>query len=88
MELAPFKVAIHRSGESFFMARGAWRSEWRPINRLPETIAFYAALRDRNSTPADPKHRTPAQPGPYAEIYAPCVTALEQAQAKIRKDNK
>lgn len=80
-----FKAALRRDGTAFQMAQGPWRSGWLSIDKLPDWIRFYAYLRDRKSTPADPKTKTPAKPGPYHAIYAPCVEALEALARKLKE---
>lgn len=85
MTLPPFKAALRRDGAAFQMARGPWRSGWLPIERLANWTRFYADLRDRKGVPADPKTKTPAKPGPYHDVYAPCVDALEALARKVKE---
>lgn len=82
-DLRPFKAALNRDGSSFMMARGAWRSGWRPVEALPGAIDLYRGLRDRGATPANPNTRALGFTGPYHDCYAPCVEALEALQRKI-----
>lgn len=77
IELAEFAAVLSRDKSQFLMQRGRWRSGWTPIGQLPDWIRIYRGLRDRRDHP-------PHQ-GPYHEIYAPAVAALEAIQAKLKE---
>lgn len=74
----PFRAILHRDGTQFLMARGTWRSGWIPVESLPSWIKLYRGLRDRDGPKA-------GGPGPYAQHHAPCVTALEDLQNKLKE---
>lgn len=82
MAQASFKAILTRDGKRIVMARGAWRQTV-GVDDLPGQLRLYRGLRDRNA-PVD-KRGKPAGHGPYHQIYAPNVEALEAVERKLKE---
>ncbi len=66
------RAALNLDKTCFMIAGEIWRSEWMPIAKLPEQIAFYQGLHDRNK-------------GKFSRNYEPILGKLKDLQRQIKE---
>lgn len=66
------RAAVNREKTHFMIAGEIWRSEWMPIAKLPEQIAFYQGLHDR-------------QKRQFSRFYETILDKLKDLQRQIKE---
>jgi uncharacterized protein involved in exopolysaccharide biosynthesis len=66
------RAALNREKTHFMIAGEIWRSDWKPVAKLADEIAFYQRLHDRKN-------------GQFSRHYAVILGKLKDLQKQVKE---